>query len=69
VGKMSLKKNFCLTISASALTVELMPFPLSDRDHSEGEVFYKELYSNQRIVKMMSEIIPWLDQQNAFEFS
>lgn len=58
---------FITFILASALTVELMPFPLSEIQHTEGDIFYKNLYSNPRIVKILSEVIPWLDKQNAFD--
>jgi hypothetical protein len=61
-------ESFNPFISASALTVELMPFPQSDNQFSIGEDFYKELYTNPRIVEILNEVIPWLDFQNAFEF-
>lgn len=52
--------------TAAALTVELLPFPLSEK-LMEDEDFHQHFYTNPRVKQAFAEVIPWLDEQGAMD--
>lgn len=62
---MKFKINLCSS-TAAAVTVELLPFPLSEK-LMEDEGFLQNFYKNPKVEKVFAELIPWLDLQDALD--
>ena len=55
-----------ILLLASALTVELMTFPLSDILVTEDDYFLK-FYANPTVEEAYAEVIPWLYERGALD--
>jgi len=48
------------------MSLELLPFPINDKIYGEPG-FIEELFLNSRIKQALTDVIPWLDNQNALD--
>lgn len=51
---------------AAAMTVELMPFPMSEKLVTDAD-FLEKFYKNPRAEKALALVIPWLDRCDALK--